>query len=317
MKRRNTRPYIFIFTLLAGLLAACGSSGGFSAESRAPMDAAAPAAMEEAMEEPALGAYAAADGSAPALASNPIDTRKIIANADVSLVVEQTEEAVARIEALVADVGGYVADANLSKSFYGETEALRGSLVLRIPAESLPPVLDQLQALATDVRSLNVSRQDVTEQYSDIEAQLRNLRATEEELLALLTEVRQKPNASPEDILTVHRSLMDIRGQIETLQGRKNLLDDQIGFSTVRVDLIPNAANRPIVEESWNASEPVRNALRALVNTLENLATALIWVLLYLTPLLLLVLVPLGVFAWLIRLWLRRRRRAKIVPVDE
>ena len=72
----------------------------------------------------------------------------------------------------------------------------------------------------------------MTDQYSDLDARLRNLRATEKELLALLTEVRERPNAKVEDILDVHRSLTQIRGEIETLQGRKNLLDNQIDFST-------------------------------------------------------------------------------------
>ena len=128
-------------------------------------------------------------------------------------------------------------------------------------------------------------------------------------MLALLTEVRQKPNAKVEDILAVHRSLMQVREEIETLQGRKNLLDNQIGFSTIWIELIPDSVNRPIVEEPWSANGPARNALRALVQTLQGLMTALIWALLYLAPLLLVFLIPLGVLIWLARYWLGRRRK--------
>ena len=66
------------------------------------------------------------------------------------------------------------------------------------------------------------------------------------ELLALLTEVRERPNAKVEDILAVHRSLTQIREEIEMLQGRKNLLDNQIDFSTIWVELIPDSVFRPI-----------------------------------------------------------------------
>ena len=287
---------LIILIFFGAICAACAAPAMSSADSSAEY-AIADADTSESEQ--------AADDSAANLA----DTRKIIANANVSMVVSDTEAAVEGIETLASDVGGYLADVQLSKDRYGETEVLRGSLTLRVPGDSLDAALERLQALATDVRNLNVSRQDVTDQYSDLDAQLRNLRATETELLALLTEVRQKPNAKVEDILAVHRSLMQIREEIETLQGRKNLLDNQIGFSTIWIELIPDSINRPIVEEPWSANGPARNALRALVQTLQGLMTALIWALLYLAPLLLVFLIPLGILIWLARYWLGRRRK--------
>ena len=242
-------------------------------------------------------------------ADGAVEMRQIIANANISLVVKETETAMAGVEQIASDLGGYLSDVELSKGRYEQTEELRGSMTLRVPSDSLEEALERLQALATDVHYLNIDRQDVTDQYSDLDARLRNLRATETELLALLTEVRERPNAKVEDILAVHRNLTQIREEIETLQGRKNLLDNQIGFSTVRVELLPDSINRPIVEEPWSANGPVRNALRALVATLQGLLTALIWAFLYLTPLLLVVLIPLAILIWLVRIWMGRRRK--------
>ena len=291
------RLAIPVLLVLFGLT--CAACGGASADRFYPESAAESASV-----------MADADSSVAQQAANgAAETRQIIANAHISLVVAETEAALVGVEQIASDLGGYLADVDLSKGRHGETEVLRGSLTLRVPSASLEDALDQLQALATDVNYLNVSRQDVTDQYSDLDAQLRNLRATETELLALLTEVREKPNSKVEDILAVHRSLMQIRGEIETLQGRKNLLDNQIGFSTVRVELIPDSINRPIVEEPWSGSGPARNALRALVATLQGLMTALIWASLYLVPLLLVVLIPLAVLIWLVRIWVGRRRK--------
>ncbi len=255
-------------------------------------------------EEEAYAAQQAADGAG--------ESRQVIANANISLVVADTATALSGVEQVVSELGGYVADMDLSKGRYDESDVLRGSLTLRVPSAGLEEALDLLQALATDVNYLNVNRQDVTDQYSDLDAQLRNLRATETELLALLTEVRERPNAKVEDILAVHRSLTEIREEIERLQGRKNLLDNQIDFSTIWVELIPDSVFRPIVEEPWSASGPVRNALRALVATLQGLLTALIWAVLYLTPLLLVFLIPLAVLIWLVRLWVGRRRKGEV-----
>lgn len=291
---RRTIPVLLIF--LAWTCAACAATAEHMDFSEpAPESAPALAADESS------AAQRAADGGT--------EMRQTISNANVSLIVADTETALADIERIATDLDGYVADVDVSKGRYDEMEALRASMTLRVPSDSLDDAVDRMQALATDVNYLKIDRQDVTDQYSDLDARFRNLRATEAELLALLTEVRQRPNAKVEDILAVHRSLTQIRGEIETLQGRKNLLDNQIDFSTIWVELVPDSVFRPIVEEPWSASEPVRNALRALVSTLQSLLTALIWALIYLTPLLLVILVPPAVLIWLVRLWIRRRRK--------
>jgi hypothetical protein len=166
--------------------------------------------------------------------------------------------------------------------------------------------MDQLRELAVDVRGENLNREDVTDQYSDVEAQLRNLRTTEEELRALLTEVREKPNATPEDIMAVYDSLTEIRGQIEQLQGRRNMLDNLVALSTLTIELIPDAINLPVVDDGWRPAVIVRDATRALVNTLAFLGRAAIWIGVYLIPLALLALIPLGLIVWLLR-WVLRR----------
>ena len=299
MRLRNLN-FLYVLTLAGFLCAACAQASpaaDFMQESAA-------AAAESAPPE------AVADGGADESASSIADTRKIVANANISLVVADTDAAIEGIETIASDAGGYLADVNLSKEAHGEAETLRGSMTMRVPAATLDEALERLQALATSVNYLNVSRQDVTDQYSDLDAQLRNLRATETELLALLTEVRQKPNAKVEDILEVHRTLTAIRQEIETLQGRKNVLENQIGFSTIRIELIPDSFSLPIVEEPWRASGPARDALRALVQTLQGLMTGLIWAVVYLAPLLLVLLIPLAALFWLIRYLTARRRRA-------
>ena len=200
------RLTIPIFLVLLGITcAACGagvSDMGFSDS------AAVSAPSPEMADQEASAPQRTADGAEA--------SRQVIANANISLVVADTATALTGVEQVVSDLDGYVADMDLSKGGYGESEVLRGSLTLRVPAAGLEEALDLLQALATDVNYLNVNRQDVTDQYSDLDARLRNLRATETELLALLTEVRERPNSKVEDILAVHRSLSQIREEIET-----------------------------------------------------------------------------------------------------
>ncbi len=257
------------------------------------------------MEAPAAGGeYAVV---APAFDS----TRKVIANARIELVVADTEAVVRRIEGLMDELGGYVSNANLYKGSYGGADLLRGTLTLRVPAESLETAMDALEEMALDTRSRSVDRQDVTDQYSDVEAQLRNLEATENELRELLAEVRARPNATPEDILAVHRSLTEVRGQIEQLQGRKNVMDNQIALSTIEVTLTPDAATRPVVEEEWRPVAALRDASRALVSALQFLGDLAIWVLVFVVPIMLVFLIPLVILIWVVRALVRRRRRKR------
>jgi hypothetical protein len=238
--------------------------------------------------------------------------RKIVANASMTLIVSNTETMVDQIEALLEQVGGYVSDANLYKSSYGGAELLRGSMTLRVPADQLSIVMEQLREMAVDVRSENLTRQDVTDQYSDVEAQLRNLRTTESELQALLTEVRERPNSTPEDIMAVYNNITIIRGQIEQLQGRQNMLDNLIGLSTLTLELVPDAINQPLVDAGWRPALVVREATRALVNTLEFLGSAVIWFAVYLLPVLLLASIPIVFLIWLLRKGARRLTKSRM-----
>jgi hypothetical protein len=69
-----------------------------------------------------------------------------------------------------------------------------------------------------------------------LSAQLRNLEATEEELLVLLTEVREKTRRA-EDVLAVHREVTNIRGQIEQIKGRMQYLERMTALATINVEL--------------------------------------------------------------------------------
>ena len=299
-----------VWMAAAVLLLVLGTVGCGARMSSEDSSGAAPA------PEPMLaqGQYAeeapAADNSyAVNAAPVPDLARKVVANARVELVVTDTQETVYQIEALMSDLGGYVSNANLYKGYYGGAELLQGTMTLRVPAESLETALAQLEGMALDTRARSIDRQDVTDEYSDVEAQLRNLQATENELRELLAEVRARPNATPEDILAVHRSLTEVRGQIEQLQGRKNMMDNLIALSTIDVTLTPDAANRPVVEDQWRPVVALRDASRALVSALQFLGDLVIWVVVFVLPILLLFLIPLAILIWVIRAIVHRRRR--------
>jgi hypothetical protein len=163
----------------------------------------------------------------------------------------------------------------------------------------------RLKDLAIKVENRNVSTQDVTEEYTDLDSQLRNLEATETELLELLTEVRERTGKA-EDILAVHREVSNIRGQIEQVKGRMQYLEKMTAMATINIELVPDALARPIVVAGWRPSGTAANALRTLVKTLQFIVDAAIWVIIYVLPTLVVIVIPFFIL-WMI--WRRFRRR--------
>jgi predicted RNA-binding protein len=255
-------------------------------------EAAAP--MEPGMDQ-ALGGQLPSNNLAPAA------QRMIIRTAELSIVVEDTQTALQQVRGIAVGLDGYVSGADVWRA----DEKLRGNVTIRVPAESFDRAMDQIKGLAVEVERESVSAQDVTEEYTDLSARLRNLEATEEELLALLTEVREETRRA-EDVLSVHRELTNIRGQVEQIQGRMQYLERLTALATISVELIPEEVEKPIVEEGWQPLRTLRDASRSLVSAGQFLVDAAIWLVVFVLPVLLVLILPVAI---LVFVWRRRRRR--------
>ena len=239
------------------------------------------------------------------LGMEPVEERMIIWTGDISLIVKDAEESMEGVEAIAKDLGGYVVN---SSSWYQE-EQLRARLTIRVPAGEFDAAMARLKDLSIKVENRNVSTQDVTEEYTDLDARLRNLEATEAELLELLTEVRERTSKA-EDVLAVHRELSNIRSQIEQLQGRMQYLENMTAMATINVELIPDVLAKPIVVAGWRPSGTAADALRSLVRTLQSIVDAAIWLIVYVLPTLVVIAIPFLILALIWRRWRRSRKAA-------
>jgi hypothetical protein len=253
------------------------------------------APMEPGMDQ-ALGSLPPSNNLAP------VADRMIIRTGELSIVVEDTETALRQVRGVATGLNGYVSDANV----WQVGDGLRGNVTIRVPADSFDTAMDQIKDLAVEVTAESVSAQDVTEEYTDLSARLRNLEATEEELLALLTEVREKTRRA-EDVLAIHRELTNIRGQIEQIKGRMGYLERLTALATISVELIPEEEEKPIVEEGWQPLSTLRDASRSLVNAGQFLVDAAIWLIVFVLPVLLVLILPVVIVVYIWRRWRRRR----------
>ncbi len=235
----------------------------------------------------------------------PVEERMIIWTGNISLIVKDTEKSLEEVESLAKELGGYVVS---SSSWYQE-EQLRARLTIRVPAEEFDTAMARLKDLAIRVENRNISTQDVTEEYTDLNARLRNLEATEKELLELLTEVRERTHEA-EDVLAVYRELTNIREQIEQLKGRMQYLEKMTAMATINIELIPDVLAKPLVVAGWRPTGTAANAVRTLIKTLQFIVDAAIWLIIYVLPTLVVMAIPFFILWMIWRRWRRKRKAA-------
>lgn len=309
---RVYRVVLLVILTLSMLVTGCAKSAQvFEEYSMADEAAGFPGAPREApmpmsttsaqFEKSALESDRGGFGASASAVANVAD-RMIIRTVSMSVVVEDTDVMLGAIQQLVKVNGGYIAGSNRWLS----GEQAYASVTLRVPADKLEAVLGVLRDASISVENESSTGDDVTEEYVDVSARLRNLEATEEELLQLLTEVR-KNRGSAEDILAIHNRITELRSQIESLKGRQQYLERSAALATININIRPKAQPGSIVQPArWNPSVTVANALRAFVELLQILLDVLIW-LLILSPV---VLIP-ALVIWLIVRSVKRRRARK------
>lgn len=218
--------------------------------------------------------------------------RMIVRSGDMSLVVKEVVDARDEIVRLAVRLDGYV----VSSWIAGEGREMRGSISIRVPDEKFEQTLVELRNLAVRVDSESTNSRDVTEEYVDLEARLKNAEATEKQYLALLDKAE-----SVEDMLRIYDSLSQVRREIEQIKGQMQYLERTSSMSLITVQLQPAATAKPLVPVSWSALESLKSAIRGIVILGQWLVNIAIW---------LLVLLPawgtiLGIIYW------RRRQRKK------
>ncbi len=173
---------------------------------------------------------------APAPAPSPvngndmsIDTdRMIIRTANMQLVVDDVRDTIDKITNLAQDRKGYV----VNSSSWKEGERVVGQITVRVPSADFDYAMSVLRSMAVEVTSETTSAQDVTEEYVDLEATLRNLEATEAQLLKLMEKA-----VKVEDILDVQRELSRVQQDIERTKGRMQYLERTSAMSLIQVTL--------------------------------------------------------------------------------
>jgi hypothetical protein len=283
MNKRQMGKTVWLACLFAAF-ATFGISGCAKAES--------PSAGEAAPE---------AKAEAPATAPNekqaqPSGERKVIHKADLTLSSEDVRRAADSAVAIVTRVGGYIAQRD---ERHAEDHVVQSRLTLRVPADHFQRVLDELKAGGSVVEE-RITGQDVTLEFSDVEASLRSLSTLEARLLTLTSS-----RDGVKDLLEVERELERVRSEIERFSGRRQWLTNQTEFASI--ELVILSPEQPAVAGTEGVLSRFGNAFSDGIDSGIDVMTGLIRVGFTLAPL-----APLAAVAWLVYRIFRRRRAAPI-----
>jgi hypothetical protein len=239
--------------------------------------------------------------------------RIVIKNADMTIVVTDPAVSMDRINRMAEEMGGFVVKADLNYTELNNGRKVpRAVAVIRVPAERLNEALDKIRAESgQDPISESINSQDVTSEYTDLQSRLRNEQAAEAQLMQIMEQASRT-----EDVLNVYNQLVQVRERIEVLQGQIKYYEESAALSSITTQLLVDEAVQPLTVGRWQLGGAAKQAAQSLLNTLEFLSRAFIWVVIYLLPVLLVIFVlfvlPIII---LVRFWRRRRARNRAEAV--
>ena len=226
--------------VLSGILAVsifgCGSKSMMATESAVADSAAYDDMAYDSGYDTTESASAEEAGSGAVTSENGIEEvqetdRKLIRNVNLSLQTKEFDTVLENMSQKVKDLGGYIQDSSVWGSSSDYSSSRSASYTLRIPSDKLDEFIDVVETLG-NVTYKNESVDDVTLRYVDVESHKKALETEQERLLALLEKAE-----NVEDIITIENRLSDVRYELENYESQIRLLDNQIDYSTVYVDV--------------------------------------------------------------------------------
>jgi len=221
--------------------------------------------------------------------SQDVTDKKVIKNGNLTLKVKNADEVAKKVAQIAKDNGGEV----FSSNFYENPKNIKsGSITVKVPVVSFEKTFAELKKVATLVVQESTSGQDVTEEYADLQSQLKNKQAEEQQYLEILKQAQKI-----QDILDVTQQLSQVRGEIESLQGQIKFLNSQTDMASIFISLSEDANVGSV--DSWRPWQVVKNSVNALIKKAQGFVDFVIVLMITAIPLILLYALLIYVLYWI------------------
>ena len=258
---------LLTLALILTLFAACGASSApqkFHAMEEAAAEA--PAMMAD----NASGTLTSASGGG----SNAVpENRKWIITVNMDVETEDLDTLLEQLDTRIRECEGYVEDQNLHNgSNYASHRYRSANLTVRIPAQQVEQFTGSISGFA-NVTSHNLSREDITLQYTATSNRVTALETEEARLLELLAEAETMA-----DLLEIEARLTDVRYELENFASQLRLYDNQVDYATVYLYINEVQEYTPVEEPTF--AERIKttflDALEGLGDGIVNLTVFLV-----------------------------------------
>ncbi len=206
-----------------------------------------------------------------------VSERKLAKNGNLDLQVGSVDETLVKIDGIAKEMGGMVSSSHFNRSATGTKS---GSVEVRVEVGRFDEAFARLKEVAGVVVSEDVSGRDVTEQFIDLEARIRNKKAAEVTLQSLFDRA-----VKISDVMEVTDKLAVVRSEIELLEGQMRYLSSQTELATISLFLTEDVT--VVADQSFRPTQTIKQSVMMLFSLLGSFIKGVIMLIILGVPILL------------------------------
>jgi len=193
------------------------------------------------------------------------------------------------------ELGGYMVNSYIDNP----NDVASATVTVRIPSKQLNKALQYYRSLSIKVISENLQGSDVTDQYTDLDAQMKIYEKTK-----IIFEQMLDKAINVQDILQIQREIINAQASIDSIKGQQDYLVKNAEMAKVTLYLSTDELALPYAPtNTWRPIVIFKQAVRSLIGTLRNIGTLIIWIFVYAA-----ILVPIFLIYFLIRKRIRSKK---------
>jgi len=202
------------------------------------------------------------------------DSRKVIQTISMEITVLSIQHSIETIHDSAINNDGFI----ISSEIHDQQGKTYGSITLRIPRDKTTILSNKIREISEKISRENLNSNDVTDQYTDLNTRIINMKEAEKSYLRLFNEAK-----TIDDMVNIQEKINLIRWDIENLEGQINYMDSSTSTTLINVYLQQSSDQQAIIKDQWKPLDTLKDALRDLIEFSQRFANILIRMLIF-TP---------------------------------